>query len=155
MKILNGLLATVLGAVLFFSISSCKKAREDVLIKGLWDLEGVYVDTIPTNQLNNLQSWTDGNKCCEYRLDFLDNDIVFGYYLAYDSLHYVTPGTWRLVDYDHIYIQVDQYLDGEFEISKPTPNTFKLESEENHVAFFDGVNADLDTTYTRVEMKRD
>lgn len=155
MKIFKGVVIVVLGAVLLFSISSCKKAREDVLVKGLWDLEGVYVDTIVRNQLENLPFWLDGNKCCEYRLDFQDNDVLFGYYLTHDTFQYVTPGKWYLTDYDHIYMKVDNYVDGIFEISKPTPDRFKLESEENHVKYFDGVNPELDTTYTRLEIERD
>ena len=72
MRILNEprMVCVLLGTVLLFTISSCKKAREDVLIKGLWDLQGVYVDTIMQNQMDNLPYWPDGNKCCEYRLDF-------------------------------------------------------------------------------------
>lgn len=143
----------LLGTVLLFTISSCKKAREDVLIKGLWDLQGIYVDTIIQNQMDNLPYWPDGNKCCEYRLDFQDNDVLFGYYLTHDTFNYVTPGKWYLEDYDHIYIKVDNYIDGVFEIKKPTPDHFKLESDANHVRAFDGT--DLDTTYTRIEIERD
>lgn len=154
MKLLKGLLPISMAALVLFTVSSCKKAREDVLIKGLWDLTDVYVDTIAANQMNNLPYWTSGNNCCEYRLDFQDNDVLFGYYLTHDTFSYISIGKWYLTDYDHIYMKVDNFADGIFEIKKPVPTQFKLESNANHVKMFDGIPG-LDTTYTKLEIEQD
>lgn len=155
MKVVKGVLPIALAALVLFTVSSCKKAREDVLVKGLWDLQEIYVDTIAKNQMENMPFWTDGNNCCEYRLDFQDNDVLFGYYLTHDTFNYISIGKWYLTDYDHIYMKVDNYVDGIFEITKPVPTQFKLESDANHVKAFDGINPDLDTTYTQIQIERD
>src|SRR5258706_12459982 len=93
------LISALALSLIFLSVSSCKKVRENKLISGLWKLDDIYVDTISKNQLENLPHFTDGNNCCNYRLDFQDGDVVFGYYLTYDTFNFVTTGTWPLTDY--------------------------------------------------------
>ena len=153
MKVTKGLLAISLAALVLFSISSCKKAREDVLVKGLWNLQTLYIDTIAQNQMETLPHWTEGNDCCLYRLDFQDNDVLFGYYLTHDTFSYISVGKWYLTDYDHIYMKVDSFADGIFEIKKPVPTLFKLESDANHVKKFEGTP--LDTASTSIEIEQD
>lgn len=139
---------------LVVTLDSCTKVRESNLIKGLWQIDGIYIDTIQTNQLNNLEHYTDGNNCCNYRIDFQDNGVVFGYYLTYDTFSFVTYGTWDLPDYDHLDIKLGNYLDGNFKITKTSPTHFKFVSPVNHVPAYDGINPRLDTCATRIEMSK-
>lgn len=135
--------------------SSCKKIQENFLLRGLWELQGIYVDTIPDNQMNNfLPSFANGDDCCNYKLGFEQDDVVVGYYVTYDSLNYVAAGTWRLDEYNKIVFKLENYIDGEFTLTRTGNRIYKMESDNNHIKAFDGINPDLDTTYTRLELKR-
>ena len=45
-------------------------------------------------------------------------------------------------------------MHGTFDIEKPTLKKWKLTSDKNHIAAFDTINPQLDTTYTRIEMQK-
>ncbi len=149
----------VLSAFIVFigaGLSSCKKVREDVFIKGLWKMNALYIDTFTTNQMNNLPHFTDGNDCCEYRLDFQDNDVLLAYYFTYDSLNSnsFAAGTWKLVNYNTIYLELGEYIDGEFDIKKPSINKFEFKSDANHVKAFEGTYPQGDTSYAIIEIEK-
>ncbi|MFN8288329.1 MAG: hypothetical protein U0V74_16350 [Chitinophagales bacterium] len=156
MQNIKWVVSVILVIVIASGVSSCKKIREDVFIKGLWKMNGLYIDTIVTNQMNNLPHFTDGNDCCEYRLDFQDNDLLLAYYFTYDTLesNSFATGTWKLVNYNTIYLKLGEYIDGEFKIYKPSRTTFEFKSNANHVAAFDLINPDLDTTTAIVEIEK-
>lgn len=156
MKVSRYLVLVVIAGVFAVSVSSCKKVREDVFIKGLWKMNALYIDTITTNQLANLPHFTDGNNCCDYRLAFEDNDVLLAYYFTYDTLNssYYSAGTWRLVDYNTMYIKIGDYIDGNFEIHKPSTKKFQFTGAHNHIKAYDGIYPDKDTTLTTFEIEK-
>jgi hypothetical protein len=154
MKIVRFLFVTIVSCVVVVNFNSCKKIQQDNLINGLWQISDLHIDTIPSNFLLSLPHYPDGNDCCVYKLDFQKDDIVFAYYLTYDTFNYVVAGSWYLNQYNEIYMNFDKYFDGTFEIEKTSPKHFKLTSDKNHIRAFDGVNAELDTTFTEIKMDR-
>ncbi len=142
------------ACLIVFAFSSCKKITEDQLIKGLWQVNTVKVDTISDNYLNRLPFYTDGNDCCVYKMDFEKDGTVITYYIAHNSLQYITAGSWELNSPKEIFIKVDNFIDGVFEIEKPTLKHFILTSDENHVAAFDSILPAIDTTYTKIDMEK-
>lgn len=145
----------LIGVVVILSIGSCKKIQEDMIVKGLWTLESVQIDTFPQNQMETfLQHYNTGNDCCRYQVDFQDNDVVFGYYVTHDTFNYVTIGKWKLNKYNEIYVKLDKYVDGNFTIHKVGNKKYEMESDANHIKAFDGISAELDTTYTKLTVKR-
>lgn len=108
-----------------------------MIIKGLWRLDGFYIDTGTTNIMNStLQYYDQGNNCCQYKMDFQDNNIVFGYYLTYDTFNYVKIGKWELRKYNELYVQLDEYVDGVFTIKKEATKKYKMTSDENYIKAF-------------------
>ncbi len=154
---MNGYKITgVLAVLAIFTFSSCKKIREDNFIKGLWKLNSIYIDTLSGNQLNALPYFSNGNDCCEYRLDFQDNNVLFGYYFTYDTFNNsgFALGTWKLNAYNTIDLDLGGYIDGEFDIEKPTPKTFRFSSDANHIKAFEGLYPNLDTAATILNIER-
>jgi hypothetical protein len=148
----NKLFALLFFAFLALTISSCKKVTEDQLINGLWRIDEIYVDTISTNYLYNLPHYPEGNNCCAYKIDFERDGTVLAFYVTHDSINYVAPGIWYLPEYNKIYMKVDSFFDGTFDIAKPTLKHFRLSSDANHIKAFDGVNPNMDTTSTKIDM---
>ncbi|MFN8298977.1 MAG: hypothetical protein U0T75_07735 [Chitinophagales bacterium] len=148
--------ALLFASVTLLVLPSSKKIREDNFIKGLWRLKSIYVDTITTNQMDVLPYFSNGNNCCEYRLDFQDNDVLFGYYFTYDTFNNsgFAVGTWKLNSYNTVDIELGGYLDGRFDIEKPSPKTFRFTSDANHIKAFDGIYPALDTAKTEVNIEQ-
>lgn len=154
MKVYKVLAFTALLTTVAFS--SCKKIREDNFIKGLWKLNSIYVDTLSANQMNALPYFSNGNDCCEYRLDFQDNDVLFGYYFTYDTFNNsgFALGRWKLNSYNTIDLELGGYIDGRFDIEKPTPKTFRFSSDANHIKAFEGLYPNLDTAATTLNIEK-
>ncbi len=144
----------VLSAIAFsiiFSFNSCKKITEDQLINGLWQVNKVTIDTV-SNYLTRLPSYTDGNNCCAYKLDFERDNTVIGYYIANNQFNRISAGYWEATNYNEIYVQVDTFMDGIFKVSQPSPKVRRLTGATNHVKAFEGTA--LDTAYTVIDMKK-
>jgi hypothetical protein len=154
MKCLRFIVLACLSASVVFSVSSCKKITEDQIINGLWRVQTVYIDNSTTNYLNELPHYSDGGDCCFYKLDFERDGVVIAYYLAYDSLKSLDAGSWELLSGNEIQLKVGTFIDGIFEIEKPTLKHWRLNSDANHIAAYDSVNPLLDTAATRIEMKK-
>lgn len=134
--------------------SSCKKTTEDQLINGLWRLEDVYLDTSTTNYLNKFPEFANGNNCCAYKMNFDESDVILAFYIANDTIKSLSYGTWNLVAYNQVYIKLDSFMDGTFNIAKPSLKHWELTTSTNHVKAFDGMvpPSPFDTCYTKVEM---
>ena len=139
---------------ILFSFNSCKKITEDQLVNGTWQLNEVYVDTATSNYLNKLPNFAKGNNCCAYKMDFQKDDVVLTYYLTYDTFTYVIAGNWKVPTYNQITIKLDNFMDGTFDILKPSPGTWDLTSSANHIKAFDGISPQFDTTYTKLVMTK-
>ena len=146
-------IATIAGFIIF-SFNSCKKITEDQLINGLWKLDQVNIDTSSVNYMNTFRNFANGNNCCVYKMDFQKDDVVVAYYLTYDTFTLVTAGNWSVPEYNKITIKLDNFLDGTFDILKPSPGKWDLTSSANHIKAFDGINAQFDTTYTKLVMEK-
>jgi hypothetical protein len=145
-----GAVAALLYVV--FSFNSCKKITEDQL-NGLWKLTQVNIDTSNSKYLNQLPLFANGNNCCFYKVDFEKDDYVIAYYLTYDTFSRIAYGTWNLPAYNKVYIKLDNFIDGTFDILKPSLTHWELTSPANHISAFDnGVNPQFDTSYTKIEM---
>src|SRR4051812_19746354 len=118
-------------AALVFGFSSCKKITEDQIINGLWRVQTVYVASNPVNYLLQLPQYASGDDCCYYKLDFERDGVVIAYYLTYDSLNSIEAGTWQLNSGDEMYLKVGTFLDGNFQIEKPTLKHWRLSSVAN------------------------
>lgn len=154
MKLKPYLLLTLIATVVL-TLHSCKKIQEDYIVKGLWELNGAYIDTFSNNQMNTfLPLYANGNDCCRYKVSFEDDNYVFAYYITYDSINYIAYGTWELLGYNKLYLKLDKYVDGEFDIKRRGARKFDMISEANHIEAFDGISPALDTTYTRLEVTK-
>lgn len=132
--------------------SGCKKITQDQLIKGLWKVNTVYIDSSTTNYLTTLPHFTDGNDCCAYKLDFEADNTVIAYYLAYDNFEKIVAGNFEVTGYNEVFIKVDSFMDGTFKITQPSLRKRKLNSESNHIKANDGTP--LDTAATVIEMEK-
>ncbi len=134
-------------------VSSCRKIQEDQLLKGLWVVEGLYFDTITTNQLTNFFPGHDAtSKCCQYKINFDEDNLVIGYYLTNDSFTYVTTGLWELSAYNKLQLKLDNFANGEFEIKNKGIKKRHLISEKNIIPSLSGSLSGFDTTYTRIQL---
>ena len=136
-----------------FTSNSCKKTTESELMNGLWKLNSAYLDTSGTNYLNRFPNF--GSSYCAYKLSFQESDIVIGYYISNDSILRIVTGTWNVPAYSQVYVKVDSFIDGTFNISRPSLTHWDLTTNYNHIAAFDhGVNTQFDTSYTKLDMTK-
>jgi hypothetical protein len=154
MKSFHSVVFLCCALVGILSFSACKKITEDQIINGLWRIQYVHVGPTVFNYLDSLPHYSDGNECCFYKLDFERDGVVIAYYLTYDSLNSINAGTWSLISGNEIELNVGDFLDGTFEIEKPTPRHWNLTSEANHIRAYDGINPALDTAWTSITMKK-
>ncbi|MCS6935334.1 MAG: hypothetical protein NZM35_09330 [Chitinophagales bacterium] len=150
----NFLMVTAAFMLMCLSFS-CRKIQEGMIIKGLWTLEGFYVDTFSKNMMEIfLPYYNTGNGCCRYKIDFQDDDLVTGYYFTHDTLNYLVAGTWKLIKYNKIYVKLDNYVDGEFTIEKIGNKRYEMISDSNRIKAFEVIMPHLDTAYTRIVARR-
>ena len=154
MKAMKILFPVALLLSILFSADSCKKIQEDELVNGLWRFNTVTVNDSISNYLLNLPQFANGNGCCNYKVDFQRNNVVFAYYMTNDTFNYVVAGNWYLIHYNQMYMKFDKYFDGTFDIKKESTKKYELSSDANHMKVYDGVNPALDTTATKIEMER-
>lgn len=147
------LLLALCGSIVLIT-GSCRKIQEDTFIKGLWKINTLYFDTLSQNQMQvHFDGFTSTNNCCVYKLDFQEDNVVFGYYLKDNQFKSVEIGNWEIVKYNQILLQIDSFADGVFDIEKTTIKKYKLTSDENRIKYFDG-DPTMDTAFTKLEMER-
>jgi hypothetical protein len=148
---------------------SCRKIEEDNLIKGLWQVESIEIDTLTMQNrsnpfirnLINVANTHDGNYLyaflegysvhksqAYYRLDYQRDGIVFAYYNIGDSNVYTTLGKWSLPKKDEIVQKVDKLWDGEFNLSKNGLSNYIFTSDNNYIKLLN------DTVSMEVRIKR-
>ncbi len=95
----------------------------------------LYDSRIPGNELNMMTLMLPGYRPNdpEYRyiVKYFDNDRCTGEYYAADTLKYTVEGTWSLPEPDVLRIDLDNFVDGDFKITKLDKVTYLLESESN------------------------
>ena len=122
-----------IGIVLLLLTAGCEKFRENHIIKDVWTLQSVYIfDNKETNMMEVvLPNYNKPEGCCEYVMDFQDDGDVFGYYYRFDTLDYMIKGEWDLQDKDHLYVNLDQYVNGIFKLERDDLHHYILHSDSN------------------------
>jgi len=138
--------------LLLLCFNSCKKITEDYLINGLWQVTEVNINGSSVNYLDSLPHYTTGNDCCAYKLDFERDNTVIAYYIAHDNFERIEAGNYKVTDYNEVFIKVDNFIDGTFEITQPSIKKRVLTSDANHIEAYDGTA--LDTTATVIKMQK-
>lgn len=141
-----------LSVFILLNFSSCKKITEDQIVQGLWKVKGAYTGPALDNYLEQLPNYPDGNECCMYKLSFERDGVVIAYYITYNTVTDIAAGTWYLNSGNEIYIKVGTFIDGTFDIEKPSLKHWKLSSDFNHIQAYDSVNPQLDTTFTELDI---
>ncbi len=71
------------------------------------------------------------NNCCSFKISFDDDGTAKAEYHTFDTLNYEMFGEWELKDDKHIYMHLDEYVDGVFEIEIVNANEMNMYAEEN------------------------
>ncbi len=126
---LVGVLLTVVLA------TGCYKVHRTYIVKGKWYLNAFEIDGGSTNHMEGfLEDYTDG--AGEYVIYMLDDGLMRGEYYVYDTLNYFVTGTWSLLDTKTIQMDMDLFVDGDFEIELISADNMLLNSESNQIEFF-------------------
>ena len=134
-------LIPIVSAVLLLSVifSSC----EVFVDFGLKDTtQELYDARIPDLGANNtlpgiLPGYQENDPSYRYLINFYPNDRCVGSYYAADTLNYEVEGTWSLPKHDVLRIDLDQYVDGDFLMTKLEKDIFFLTTENNYIEAFD------------------
>jgi hypothetical protein len=117
-------------------LGGCYKIHRTYVVKGKWYLNAFEIDGGSTNHMEGfLDDYTPGDGT--YVIYMLDNGIMRGEYYAFDTLNYFRTGTWSLLDTKHIQMDMDLFVDGDFELELVDKETMILNSESNDIEFFD------------------
>ncbi len=126
------LLALVVSTVAF---SGCFKLKENFIMKGEWVLKKVEMDGGSTNFMEVVLPDYDPNTC-EYKIYFGEDGVCNGQYYVNDTLRYAILGSWVLLDPTHLWIEMDQYVKGTFEIEEQSTSLIHMYAERNIVKFY-------------------
>ena len=66
-----------------------------------------------------------------YIVKYYDNDRCTGEYYAGDTLQYMVEGTWSLSEPDVLNMDLDEFVDAQFKITKLDKVNYVLETESN------------------------
>lgn len=118
--------------ILISAISGCEVFVDFGLKSSTFEL---YESRIPGNELNMLTLMLPGyqpdNPDFRYIVKYFDNDRCTGEYYAGDTLQYTVEGTWTLPEPDVLRMNLDQFVDADFKITKLDKVTYLLKSEAN------------------------
>ncbi len=123
-------LAFVVSLILF---SACKKIQNRVLIKGKWEVERVKSDflTVENSMEVLIPGYLSNNECCQYIVDFKDDQTVTGTFYKNNEIAQVDSGVWSLDEYNLLYIQLGKYIDGTYNIEKEDKRFYVLTTDSN------------------------
>lgn len=116
---------------LLLAFSSCERAQEKRIINGTWELTYFKLDTASTNAMEVFLPNYQPDGCCEYIIDFRDDGSCLGSYYTNDTLNYEVMGEWDLLEKNSLYIDLDAYVDGTFDIDRHDRRNYTLYSPEN------------------------
>lgn len=139
MKSRYALLCLLALGFITISLSSCVKLQNKVLIKGTWELVYYKLDTVDRNYMEIiLPDYTVEGNNPKYMIDFKDNGLVTGNYYLKDTLNYTVDGTWSLDEKNMLQIDLDQYVDGLYEIDRHNRKNYTLTTDVNRVEISPG-----------------
>lgn len=144
-KLLAGILLLVLAA-------SCKKITENKIRKDKWTVHKITApdgdDNLMAFFLPNFRDYPDESR---YIIDFYEGGTAEARNYLGDSLIYTKPGTWDLKEKDLLYLDVDDHVDGEYEIHREKTKTYTLKCDSNYNEALDSYLA----LHIRVTRERD
>lgn len=153
-KFKNQLIALIV--VVIATTASCRKIIENNLVKGLWEIESIAIDTTTLNNRNTpyvralinkananngnylhafLEGYTENQNKAYYRIKYERDGIVFTYYNIGDSNVYTTIGKWELIKADEIHQKVDRFWEGVFDLKKDGTTNYIYKSGMNYIKF--------------------
>ncbi len=133
-----------------FHFTSCEKIQERKIINGTWEVIKVELNHTDANAMELfLQDYVSNAECCHYMVDFRDDNTCSSTYYRNDSLIYTKEGEWHMVDFNLVYVNLDEYVNAELDVNRHSKTYYTLSSEINKVAVFGGRE-----TPTRLEIKR-
>jgi len=113
---------------------ACDKIYHIYAIKGEWEVESVEINGGSTNMLEAfLPYFKYKNNCCSYKIYFDNDGVAKAEYYTYDTLNYEIIGEWELKSNKVMYIHLDEYVNGDFEIEIVNSNKMNMYSKENHI----------------------
>tara|TARA_B110000285_G_C14863737_1_gene485791 strand:- start:238 stop:714 length:477 start_codon:yes stop_codon:yes gene_type:complete len=125
----------LLAVTLLVGLSSCYKVTEVSLMKGQWQIHGAFVNGGSVNQLSQLLPGFETNG--DYQVFLMDGGIMKGEYYIDGALDYEVWGVWELRSRHHLYMNIDEYVDGEFLVESDGDDLYTLYCDSNDVAFYD------------------
>ena len=125
----------LLSLIIMSTCTSCYKVKEIFIMKGEWVVNSVELDGGKTNMMYTIlpDYHTDNSRYVVY---FGDEDRCTGQYYIDDNLNYAVEGTWALIDKHHIYIELDNYVKGVFELEEQSRTEMIMYAEQNIVKFY-------------------
>lgn len=119
--------------------SSCEKIQEKKIINGTWEVTKVELNNGDANAMEIfLQGYVTNSSCCQYIVDFNDDNTCTGTYYQSDTLVYSINGEWEMRDFNLVYVNLDRYVNTELQVNRHSRNYYTLESDTNRVAIFSG-----------------
>lgn len=146
--IVSRLILIVILLSLFFS--SCEKIQENKIISGTWEVTKVELNNGDVNAMEVfLHDYVSNSSCCQYIVDFKDDNTCSATYFNNDTIVYTVSGEWEMRDFNLVYVNLDLYVNAELDVNRHSKKYYTLESETNKVAIFGG-----DETPTKLNIKR-
>lgn len=128
------LILALLGFVVAFF--SCQKLQNHLVIIGDWEVEEGFLNGGNINAIPYfLQHYSSEENCCHYYICFDGDGTVEGLYFTFDTLNYKVNGTWELLEKNLIYVDLDFYIDGIFNVEKDGNKRYRLTTDSNVISY--------------------
>ena len=137
--------------ILLFTVSliSCKKIQEKKILNGTWEVVKVELDYGDANAMEIfLDGYKSNSECCQYIVDFRDDNTCSGTYYRDDSLIYSVEGEWALKKFNLVFVNLDKYVNADLDVDRHSKTYYTLDTEENNVSLINQVLP------TKLEIKR-
>jgi hypothetical protein len=122
--VLYGLVFTSCEVIVDFGLKDATFELQDARIPDQFEGSVLFL-LFPGYQANNPDY--------RYMIHFYDGDRCTGTYYAADTVNYEVEGTWSLPQHDVLRIDLDQYVNGDFLMTKLEKDLFFLTSDENYI----------------------
>lgn len=121
------------GLLLFVLETGCKKITENKIRKDKWTVHKI---TAPDSDVNLmgifLPNFKDYPEESIYIIDFYEDGTAESRNYLGDSLIYKKPGLWKLEEKDRLYLDMDDYVQGLYEIHRDKKKTYTLKCNDNY-----------------------
>lgn len=133
-------------AIAILSISACEKITRKRIRLDRWDVHKINAPGNDQNLMKlflpNFASNPDESK---YIIDFFEDGTAESYNYLGDSLIYSKPGAWELKKKDLLYLDIDDQVNGDYEIHREKMKTYILKCDSNYYKTLD--------TYVSLEIR--